>query len=311
MLHTNDGLKVSSMPSQILVQDPTWERTEYLLDSTLNACKGADRGGAWFAFASPGGINLLMNNESFRNYLRTSPFDLVVGMDAITNSRAIAQLQQIGRQFEHFSCRAFVGDARQGIFHPKLSWFSSRGRTTALLGSGNLTAGGLRGNHEAFASIEMSRARSAEWSQDWNAWLDRHVAAGELHDLDSGAVRQRAEFNDRQRRARRTEEPVEESTDGTLSVGPMSRADADVLIAEIPRSSGRWQQANFDRDNFISFFGAVPDFTRLVILNEVKLDGSLGVLEERPSIASRSQNYRFELSATRGLDYPDQGRPTA
>jgi hypothetical protein len=42
---------------------------------------------------------------------------------------------------------------------------------------------------------------------------------------------------------------------------------------------------------------------------EVESDGSLGDLESRPSIEVKSQNYRFELAAAKGVDYPANGRP--
>ena len=38
-------------------------------------------------------------------------------------------------------------------------------------------------------------------------------------------------------------------------------------------------------------------------------DGTAGEVESRPSVSVRSQNYRFELEAAAGLDYPERGRP--
>jgi hypothetical protein len=42
---------------------------------------------------------------------------------------------------------------------------------------------------------------------------------------------------------------------------------------------------------------------------EVAADGSLGDLESRPSVEVKSQNYRFELAAAKGVAYPADGRP--
>ena len=87
---------------------------------------------------------------------------------------------------------------------------------------------------------------------------------------------------------------------------------AEVLIAEIPRSGNRWAQANFDRSNYENFFGARVGEQRLIIFRHVDEGGRLSPYEHsRPSVEVRSHNYRFELDAARGLDYPDDGRPIA
>lgn len=89
---------------------------------------------------------------------------------------------------------------------------------------------------------------------------------------------------------------------------------SSVLIAEIPRNGSRWKQANFDMDTFESYFGATcgENGEYRILLKNVNADGSMNETEIRPSVSVSSSNYRFELEAANGLDYPDGGnRPIA
>lgn len=85
--------------------------------------------------------------------------------------------------------------------------------------------------------------------------------------------------------------------------------DSSLLIAEIPRSGNRWKQANFDKDTFENFFGATcgENGAYRILLKSVNADGTLGETEIRPSVSVSSSNYRFELDAASGINYPDGG----
>jgi hypothetical protein len=86
--------------------------------------------------------------------------------------------------------------------------------------------------------------------------------------------------------------------------------DDQVLIAEIPKASDRWKQVNFDKDNFINFFGAKPDDNSLSIrLRHIDENGSLNDIEIRQCITVKSRNWRFELGAIGNMPYPRDGRP--
>ena len=82
--------------------------------------------------------------------------------------------------------------------------------------------------------------------------------------------------------------------------------DSPVLIAEIPKSGNRWKQANFDKKSFERYFGATcgENGEYRILLKSVNDDGSMNDTEIRPSVSVSSQNYRFELEAANGLDYP-------
>lgn len=88
--------------------------------------------------------------------------------------------------------------------------------------------------------------------------------------------------------------------------------NSEALIAEIPRSGTRWSQVNFDKNTFENFFGATcgENGTYRILFRNMKCDGSLSKAEIRPSVSVSSQNYRFELDAAKGLDYPEgKNRP--
>ena len=59
----------------------------------------------------------------------------------------------------------------------------------------------------------------------------------------------------------------------------------DVLIAEIPKGAGRWNQANFDMV-FVNYFGAKPGKTYSVRLFHV---GKSGVLPANPEVRPPSR----------------------
>jgi HKD family nuclease len=86
----------------------------------------------------------------------------------------------------------------------------------------------------------------------------------------------------------------------------------EVLVAEIPNSGNRWKQANFNVAVFEDFFGGIAGAheERRILLRHVGNTGALEELEVRPTVSVRSQNYRIELNAAGGLDYPEgENRP--
>lgn len=96
---------------------------------------------------------------------------------------------------------------------------------------------------------------------------------------------------------------VEPANSSIWTVLPSDR----VLVAEVPRAKGRWKQINFNKASFQKYFGATPGGaggTYRILLKSVDKDGTLGITENRPSVSVASHNWRFEISAANGLDYP-------
>lgn len=86
--------------------------------------------------------------------------------------------------------------------------------------------------------------------------------------------------------------------------GPTAR----VLIAELPKASERWNQANFDIGNYRGFFHLEPGRPDRVHLFPIAANGDRGPPEDRPSVSVRSHNYRLELGQAAHKPYPPTGR---
>lgn len=294
-------MATSGIVLDLRLQDPGADGG-YLLEALLEATASAERGGAIFAWTNHSGATLFLGDATFREFAERGSFDLVVGTDSITDERALETLIGVAHELPTVSIRAFVHEERV-LFHPKLSWFGRGSRLRLVIGSGNLTVGGTRGNWEAFAVADLAGEEARTVEQQLHGWL---VSWSEqLLQLEDPRVLDRVRRNTgRERdlkRLRKLPAPEPETP----------AADHEVLIAEIPKAGTRWSQANFDQKNYEEFFGAKVGSQRRISLVPVAGDGSLGEIESRPSVEVKSHNYRFELATAKGLSYPAAGRPTA
>lgn len=80
-------------------QDPDAADSAFLLAELLASAKHALAGGAFFAFASRDGIRALLGAAEFRDFLARGEFDLVIGVDAITDQRALDELTAVAGEF--------------------------------------------------------------------------------------------------------------------------------------------------------------------------------------------------------------------
>ena len=71
------------------IQDPSYENSKYLHETLLSECVGSIYGAGSYAFATKDGINLLLADENFKNFLENGTYTLVVGTDDITNEHSI------------------------------------------------------------------------------------------------------------------------------------------------------------------------------------------------------------------------------
>ena len=293
------------------LQDPQWPDSTYLLEEILVACEGASSGVGAFAFVSAAGVNLLLDDPQFSLFLSSAPFELILGMDAITDTKALDAVQTKVTAHPNLKARAFLGTAPGSLFHPKMCWFKHPSGCVCLAGSGNLTPGGLRGNCEFFSVVKFTQEQMRAFDRMWRSWFDFHASA--LLPLDHPDVRKKALENEKLKSLvkKQQKEVLVEGRNGRIAVGPALREDAKVLIAEIPRGGSRWNQANFDLETFQGYFGASPGHTQRIMLTHVDMRGRMGPQEVRPSVAVKSHNYRFELEAASGLPYPPRRRPIA
>lgn len=308
----------------LFIQDPSDTSSDYLVDKLLEACDGAVSGGGAFAFLSAGGVQLLLRDASFAEFARQGHFDLVVGADAITDTAAVAALDEARAVSPNIEARVHLPAHPRSIFHPKLAWFRKPDGGVLITGSGNLTAGGLRWNIEAFHVTELDAAGMDQVALQWAEYKLR--CAGSLLSTDDPRVTALLARNAERRRRMRergrddeaeTEEVEAPEPDAVASEAepvdvdavPVALDASDVLVAEIPKSGDRWKQVNFDIGTFTNFFGASRTVARNAYFFHVQADGTVGHQEVRPAVTVASQNYRFELDAASGKTYPSVGRP--
>jgi hypothetical protein len=285
------------------LQDPT-KAGRTLLDALVDAGDRAERGGGIFAFASARGVAMLLDDPVLGKLTRTGEFELVVGTDAITDERALAALQdRMTTSHPGLRARVLVHDLSI-LFHPKLCWFARGEQLTLLVGSGNLTPGGLATNLEAFTVAELdvpeaaeAEAQIAEWLQRWNTKLLPPNAPQSLA---------RAQQNSGAERSLRTPMPSEDEE----SEPPHVDDAGDVLVAEIPRNASGRTQVDIGQAHFTDFFGGEPRREKRILVQHVGAGGIVDDLEPpRALFRTQSDNYRFEAGAGRGREYPRQGRP--
>ncbi len=315
------------------IQDSSYSASYSLHEALLAAAEEATSGGGAYAFVSISGVKLFLEDGAFRGLLERGDFQLIVGIDQITNPPTLEKLQEIDDVYPNFSVSAYWQSRNSLIFHPKFSWFRKEDGGVLVVGSGNMTVNGLRKNTEAFVVHELDEQQIDDVEATWASWLDE--VGDVIHPVADADVLERARQNQsfaHTLRARGTdpesgaslhEEDAEDEPNYDIEVDDdLIEPDVDinawrfqdssrVLVAEIPRSGNRWNQANFDVGSFTDFFGAkAGDNSQRILLRNIADDGSLGEIETRPSVSVISKNYRFELYAATGIDYPGEGRPT-
>jgi hypothetical protein len=286
-----------------------------LLQQIINGCGTAQRGAAAFAFASAQGIRLLSAEPVFAKFLQAKTFEIIVGLDAITDTRAVDELRKISKTYPNFKPKLFLHEVGGSIFHPKTLWLATDKGGLILTGSGNLTTGGLKSNWEALTVETLDPASMKVAEKNWSDWLASH--AKQLLGLDDPKALAKAEANGKLRAKLRKAikapakeaEPDEEVADavlveleGELNLNPM-------LLAEVPKGSDRWEQVNFDKKSFEEFFVVTLGVAKSVRFFHLQPDGSPVAEPVRPPVAVKSKNYRFELKAAKGKDYPAKGVP--
>lgn len=304
------------------IQDPFFSQSYTLHEALIRSCSDSMVGYGAYAFASKSGIEILLKDGEFDALLERGSYSIIVGIDEITNMASLDALKGINEKRPNLDIRAFCHNNKGSLFHPKISFFKNeQGTGTLILGSGNLTIGGLRRNREAFSVIPLSEDGLLRIESYWKNWLQESEKF--LKPIDDAEVIRKVKENQYEYVVKtKIFEPIEEPKERGIKIDEQNNGEitieeswlfypeSKVLFAEIPRSGDRWKQANFDIDTFQNFFGAIPgNNSQRILLRHLNNDTSLSPIEVRQSVSVKSQNYRFELDAASGLDYPDNGKP--
>lgn len=301
------------MEYHFCMQDPTQPETTYLYEALLHAATEATAWRGIFAFVSRDGIDHLLDDPVIHAFIgRGGDIDLLVGIDAVTNRPTLERLREIAEHNPRFRPRVFWNQT-QGLFHPKLSHFSYlNGRKTLILGSGNLTPGGLMHNFEGYSIISADPGEELDLSS-LDCFLARHHE--NIRVIDDEAL---------ERAARNLVRPIQHAKASGAPTGappvlvPLSQPAAvgapafdRILIAQVPGGGGRWAQAHFNADVIANYFRITDRVSQRAYLSQVRQDGARRDEEVRPLIYSQdtNRNQKLEVAAARGLDYPNNGRP--
>ncbi|MBV4427339.1 phospholipase D family protein [Clostridium tyrobutyricum] len=323
---------------KLCLQDPQYIESKLLHEELLEKISVSQDGIGIYAFASADGIELLLFDKIFSTFISENKYKLIIGMDAITNVKSLNKLMEAKDLYgDNLQVYAFLHNTKNSTFHPKYSLFKYKDSGTLIIGSGNLTQNGLRRNREAFAVVDLNSNDLCTIQDEIERWLTAN--SQNLKQIDDVLVVQKAQENQRirieQRKISRQvniyegneideniEERVVESKNTQNKIELYTRGEdtscfihnvTSILIAEIPKSGNRWKQANFDRNTFECYFGATCGVNGIyrIILRNVNHNGILGNIESRPGVSVSSRNYRFELEAASGLQYPTNGNPIA
>lgn len=311
------------MRYELIFQDPSADSPRYLFEQIVNELRQPYVVGfeGIFAFASSQGVSSLLEDPDFDAFLaRGGTCSLLVGLDAITDVRCLELLESLCAQHTNLTVNVFHNGVAD-LFHPKLSRFvHSDGANTVVVGSGNLTPGGLRRNIEAYSVGVFSPSElgaSADLTA-WDAFLQRH--ASRIKPIDDEA-KEIAESNRiaRVTSRRRVSGAVETESDvaseeavaeDESAAAPGLEGNQRMLVAEVPRAGGRWNQVHFNREAVRDYFRAAPNSSDRVFLYEVRPDGSLGAVEARRVVYSATNvNHKIEFGAHHGDAYPSAGPP--
>ena len=303
------------MEYEFHVQDPTTPDTVYLFEAIIGAVREATSFDGIFAFASRAGVDSLFGDPEIRSFLNGSTMTLLIGLDAITNRETLQRLRELEVEHADLQVRVFRNPTN-ALFHPKVARFEyADGSRSMIVGSGNLTPGGLRQNFEAF-SVIRSRPSETMDSSSWDRFLTDH--ADDVRSIDEDAL-DRAARNVARRTGRDIEPPAGVS-EPNQSTGLDSASDAAVvltgasrfLVARVPKAGNRWHQVHFNVPVIDRFFRVRPNTTQRVYLVECKQDGTLGDEEWRPCVYSdANKNLKIEIASHHGEAYPDAGPPIA
>jgi HKD family nuclease len=302
------------MEYEFHLQDPTSPLTAYLFEALMHAAAGASEWKGMFAFASRSGVDTLIFDPVVQEFLEGGELSLLVGIDSITNRATLERLRELATENARLEVRVFWNHSA-GLFHPKVSHFRySDGRQALIVGSGNLTPGGLRENYEGFSVVRATRREAIDLTS-WYRFFDEHRT--DIREVDEEALA-RAEQNvirGGRPRARDVEpdivipQPASEPAEPEIASVP---AESRVLVALMPKASGRWDQGHFNREVIDQFFHVMPHSAQRVFLQRQDMDGSLGDQEVRPCVFSQTnKNLKIELGAAHGIAYPAHGRPVA
>jgi hypothetical protein len=311
------------MRYEIRVQDPTVPPRSALFDLIVEIARGGDVAylRLFFGFLTGSGMAALLAVPEVAEALRTAEVDVLVGVDAVTDRPGLESLLELQEENPNLRARA-IKNTTAALIHPKM--FFARyadGRSVAMVGSNNLSFGGLTGNVEGYAMGYFEPGEEPDLA-DWDAFVgrwDRLISEIDAEVLAS-ADRNVSRLERLRRAAREVPTPAEAEvvvSDGQAYEAQASDAALDelMLVSMVPKAGqgpkARWSQVHLSAEIARDFFDAEPEEHPEIQLRDA--DG--GAVEDRRIVysAGSNRNVKIEVGAAREaartVGYPTEGRP--
>lgn len=312
------------MRFEIRVQDPTAPPRSALFDVIVEIARGGEVVYArlFFGFLTGSGMDALMAVPEVAEMLRRAEVDVLVGVDAVTDRPGLERLLELDAENAGFRPRA-IKNTTAALIHPKMLFARyADGRSVVMVGSNNLSFGGLTGNVEGYAMGYFDPGEEPDLV-DWDAFLDRwdRLISEIDEEVLASADRNLSRLERLRRAAREVPTPAEAEvvvSDGqAYEAQPTDDTELDelMLVSLVPKAGqglkARWSQIHLSADIAREFFDAEPEEHPEIQLREVHS----GEVEDRRIVysAGSNKNVKIEVgaarTAARAVGYPAEGRP--
>jgi len=284
------------------LQDPSSNGSPSLRDTFVREAESWKSVRGAFAWATSKGLNEVFLDDDFAGLLGEGTEDslLIFGVDFVTTPDALDMMDEMNSETS-IETKVFHPKGGGYLFHPKYTIWGDGSTGSLVIGSGNLTRGGIRDSHEAFARLPLQNEEYSSVLQEWENWLKRHEE--DLYAPTNDRVRRQAESNTGWGSS---------PSDGSGTTSSDQNGEADVLVAELPKNGARLKQANFSKAVFTGYFGVSLGAVENRLFRCSPTEDELWGPEKRRAVRVDSSNFRFELSAADGMEYPEVeevGRP--
>ncbi|RUT39400.1 hypothetical protein EJP82_26230 [Paenibacillus anaericanus] len=304
---------IQTIIAQGIQDDVTFENhiRELLSDPTVVSAK------ALIAFATLNGILAIgaASSGELNNYITRNANELkwIIGIDSITTADALRTLKEIDDIHENVYIRAF--ESTSGLFHPKMFLFKrADGTGTVLVGSNNLTSGGLKINTEISVRLDgLSSLEVSNWETVWDSTNNKQSSIKIITDELLVKIQ---EIRKKERSARR----ITRNQGNTISVIEDNDIDhvdplinnRTILIRQVPKAGDRVHQVHFTLDIARIYFHFVNTTdTRQIRLQQLQPNSVPRPIEQRRLVLSpRNMNAKIEVGGARVLlnNYPTNGQ---
>lgn len=241
-------------------------------------------------------------NDVLSNFLRRQDSTLmcVFGTQTVTSPAALKELRRLETSLgNNVKVKVFTGENNR-LFHPKVYLFERRdGSMVAIIGSSNLTSGGLSNNLEVNIFVEclsQDEKRQFEilWSEVWN---NPNVIPVNDTVIEEVQNRYRQEIKQRVVTARNHIKTTEEAKE------IQSQAQKTVLVRKVPFAGNRTSQVHFTKRIVEEFFGKNVTSGAKIKLLEIKLNGESSNPEYRPIVYSGiNKNPKIEFDGIKRIE---------